>query len=303
MESAIELLGVLVNSVLEHLPELVQLALTLIVTLANGISQSSPSLIPSIVDVVFKIVDILTNQETLTQLLEAAFTIITELAFGLMENIDQIIDATYAIIDGIVDFLLMPENLAMLVETAVKLIVAIGSGLVKAIPRLLVSVASVIGSIFTNFAQADWGQIGTDLVDGFKKGIERSWKNLKEWFTDLFGDLKDVAKRILGIKSPSREFAKIGAFTAEGFGVGFNKAFGDVEKDIESALDFNGATFGVNAYGSYSGGVLSGIGGGTSFGTVNINIDGANVQDDEELADMIAERLQIMTERRGAVFA
>jgi hypothetical protein len=36
---------------------------------------------------------------------------------------------------------------------------------------------------------------------------------------------------------------------------------------------------------------------------ININIDGANVQDDETLADMIAERLQRMTERRGAVFA
>ena len=65
-------------------------------------------------------------------------------------------------------------------------------------------------------------------------------------------------------------------------------------------MDFDDATFGVNAYGSYSG---SGAFGGTSFGTVNINIDGANVQDDAALADMVAERLQRMTERRGAVFA
>lgn len=43
--------------------------------------------------------------------------------------------------------------------------------------------------------------------------------------------------------------------------------------------------------------------GGSKIGTVNININGANVQNDSALADMIAERLQIMTERRGAAFA
>jgi hypothetical protein len=41
-------------------------------------------------------------------------------------------------------------------------------------------------------------------------------------------------------------------------------------------------------------------GGGT---IININVDGANVQNDAELADMIARRLQVMMERRGAVFA
>ena len=92
-------------------------------------------------------------------------------------------------------------------------------------------------------------------------------------------------------------------FTAEGFGVGFEDAFRDVEKDIENALDFNGTTFGVNAYGSYSGGGMLGGIGGTTFGTVNINIDGYNAQDDDELAEMIAEKLQFMAERRGAVFA
>lgn len=304
IKSAFDAVMVLADGILNMLPEIVQLGLDLIVSLANGIAESLPELIPTIVDVVLQIVEILTNQETLTQLLEAAFTIITELAFGLMKNIDKIIDATFAIIDGMVDFLLMPKNLAMLIETAVELVLAIGVGLVKAIPKLLVSVASVIGSIFTNFAQADWEQIGTDLVDGFKNGIKNAWNNLKDWFEGLFDDLIGIAKKILGIKSPSRVFKKIGAFTAEGFGEGFDNAFGAVEKDIENALDFNGTTFGVNAYGSYSGGgALSGIGGGTSFGTVNINIDGANVQDDEALADMIAERLQIMTERRGAVFA
>jgi hypothetical protein len=172
--------------------------------------------------------------------------------------------------------------------------------MLKATPQLLTSVGDLIADVIEKFGGADWAQIGKDLVAGFKKGIENAWNNLKEWFTGLFDDIVAIAKNILGIASPSKVFKKIGAFTAEGFGVGFEDAFGDVERDIQRALDFNGTSFGVNAYGTYSGGAF---GGGTTFGTVNINIDGANVQDEETLADMIAERLQTMTERRGAVFA
>ena len=301
--AAFDAITVLADSILNMLPEIVALGLDLIVSLANGIAESLPTLIPTIINVILQIVNTLTNPETLSNLLRAALSIVKELAFGLMSNIDKIIEATFALLEGIIGFLVNPENLAMLVETAIQLVLAIGVGIVKAIPQLLISVATLIGDIITSFATTDWGKIGKDLVDGFKKGIENAWKNLKEWFKGLFGDLKAIAKKILGIKSPSREFAKIGRFTAEGFGVGFEDAFRDVEKDIENALDFNGTTFGVNAYGSYSGGGMLGGIGGTTFGTVNINIDGYNAQDDDELAEMIAEKLQFMAERRGAVFA
>ena len=43
--------------------------------------------------------------------------------------------------------------------------------------------------------------------------------------------------------------------------------------------------------------------GGTSIGNININIDGAKYSDENALADAIAERLQMMTDRRSAVYA
>ena len=183
-------------------------------------------------------------------------------------------------------------------SAATKIFSAVANFFKETIPNAFNSVLDWFKNVGEWFAD-----IGKNIVGGLKNGIQNAWNNLVSWFRGLFGDLIGIAKKILGIASPSKVFKKIGAFTAEGFGDGFNKAFGDVEKDVEDALDFNGTTFGVNAYGSYSGGgILGGIGG-TSFGTVNISIDGANVQDDESLAEMIAEKLQMMTERRGAVFA
>ena len=303
METAMETITYLANSLITMLPQIVQLGLDLIVSLANGIAESLPELIPTIVDVILQIVDTLTDPETLTNILDAAIVLIENLAYGLMDAIPQLVQAALLIVENLVAFLLNPENLAKLLKLALDIVIAIGTGLINAIPELLKSVTRIITGIIAMFKDADWGQIGTDLVDGFKNGISKAWNSLKTWFKNLFGDLIGIAKNILGIASPSKVFKKFGAFSAEGFGIGFNDAFGDVERDIENALDFSGTTFSVNAYGSYSGGgALSGIGG-TSFGTVNINIEGYNVRDDDELAEMIAEKLQVMTERKDAVFA
>lgn len=247
VDGAIQIVTQLATGILNMLPKIVALGLDLIVSLANGIADSLPELIPTIIDVVLKIVETLTNQETLTQLLGAAFTIITELAWGLIDNIDKLLDAVFLLIDGMVDFLLRPANLAMLIETAIELVLAIGTGIIKAIPKLLVSVGTLIASIIANFFTADWKSIGTNLVDGLKNGISNAWYNLKSWFRNLFGDLIYIAKRILGIASPSKVFKKIGGFTAEGFGVGFEDEFAHVKDDMEDALNFDDASVGINA--------------------------------------------------------
>jgi phage-related protein len=304
MTTAMETITFLATSLISMLPQIVQLGLDLIVSLANGIAESLPELIPTIIDVVLKIVETLTNQETLTQLLGAAFTIITELAWGLIDNIDKLLDAVFLLIDGMIDFLLRPANLAMLIETAIELVLAIGTGIIKAIPQLLVSVGSLIASIFANFFTADWKSIGTNLVDGLKKGISNAWTNLKKWFKNLFGDLIGIAKRILGIASPSKVFKKIGGFTAEGFGAGFEDEFAHVKDDMEDALNFEDASVGINAsIRKVCAGAAGGALGGTSIGNININIDGAKYSDEQSLASAIALEIQNMTDRRAAVYA
>lgn len=65
-------------------------------------------------------------------------------------------------------------------------------------------------------AKDDFLSIGKNIVDGIKQGIKEKWDNLKQWFSDLFGDLKSIAKKILGIESPSKEFAWIGEMTTAG---------------------------------------------------------------------------------------
>ena len=243
---AISIITTLANGLLDMLPEIVALGLDLIVSLANGIAESLPELIPTIVDVIFQIVDTLTNPETLSKLLEASLAIITKLAWGLVDNIPALIDTVFVLVDNIVDFLTDPENIGKLIGAAIELVVAIGVGLIKAIPKLLVNIGSLIMSIVDSFGNFDWGQLGRNLVEGFKKGIKNAWNRLKTWFNNLFDDLVGGAKKILGIASPSKVFKTIGGFTAEGFGQGWNDAFGDIKKSITKDLDFGEAKIGVS---------------------------------------------------------
>jgi hypothetical protein len=304
MTTAFETITYLAKSLISMLPQIVKLGLDLIVSLANGIAESLPELIPTIVDVVLKIVETLTNPETLTNILNAAMVLIENLAYGLMNAIPQLVQAALLIIENLVAFLLDPANLAKLLKMAFDIIVGIGTGLINAIPELLKSVTRIITGIIAMFKDADWGKIGKDLVAGFKKGIQNAWSSLQTWFRNLFGDLIGIAKKILGIASPSKVFKKIGGFTAEGFGAGFEDEFARVKDDMEDALNFDDASVGINASVRKVGaGAAGGAFGRTSIGNININIDGAKYSDEQSLASAIALEIQNMTDRRAAVYA
>lgn len=50
--------------------------------------------------------------------------------------------------------------------------------------------------------------IGSDLIEGLKAGVSKGWDTLKAWMEGMFGDLITLAKKILGIASPSKVMAK-----------------------------------------------------------------------------------------------
>jgi phage-related protein len=262
METAFDTIKYLAESLLEMLPEIIQVGIDLIFSLIDGITEmiSDPVFVQSIIDVILKIVDILTNPGTITKLLNAAVTII----------------------------------------------VALAKGLIQALPQLLAKVPEIINNLVKAFGQflQPMDNVGKNIVEGIKKGISNAWKNLVSWFRGLFGDLIGIAKKILGIASPSKVFKKIGGFTAEGFGAGFEDEFAHVKDDMEDALNFDDASVGINAsIRKVGAGAAGGAFGGTSIGNITINIDGAKYSDEQNLAAAIALELQNMTDRRAAVYA
>lgn len=118
--------------------------------------------------------------------------------------------------------------------------------------------------------------IGKNIVQGVWNGIV----SMGNWLTDkvkgFFNGIVDGVKGVLGIHSPSRVFAEVGVWSAEGYGNGFEDKFLDVEKDINS--EFNSFIDSINltalvdvTSGSLGGAVSSGNSLTSNINTVTTN--------------------------------
>ena len=137
--------------------------------------------------------------------------------------------------------------------------------------------AGIWTSIKNTFKDAlsHFSDVGKNIVDGIKKGISGAWTALTTYVTGRFKALVDSVKSKLGIASPSKVFASIGGFMAEGLGVGWKDEFSDIQRMITDSLDFGTATVGVSANTSYTNGngvnsTQTGFGGGNTW-YININ--------------------------------
>ena len=86
------------------------------------------------------------------------------------------------------------------------------------------------------------GTIGKNALKGFIKGMNSQKKSLSSVTKTLVNQVIAAAKKKLKIKSPSRVFGEIGAYTGEGFALGLDKTQADVQASIDnmlSAADFN----------------------------------------------------------------
>ena len=106
-----------------------------------------------------------------------------------------------------------------------------------------VKIPALVSDVLTWFKQIPDGikkifatasDIGKGLVDGIWQGISDGWTWLTDKVRDLAQGLLNAAKDVLGIHSPSKEFAWIGRMSAEGMVVGFDDA--DPVGEIKSSL-------------------------------------------------------------------
>lgn len=305
MTTAMETITYLATSLISMLPQIVALGLDLIVSLANGIADSLPELIPTIIDVVLQIVDTITDPSTLSNLLDAAIAVIAALADGLIDSLPELLEKAPEIVQNLVDAII--ENAPKLLQSAVQIVTNLVSGIVKNLPSLGATAGKIIETISSGIKSL-WSSItsvGSNIVSGVWQGIKNGYTTFYNNVRSFFKNIVNSVKSVLGIRSPSRVFRdQIGKQMAAGVGVGFEDEFSRVKDDIDDALKFDDASIGINASVRKVGaGVVGGAFGGTSIGNITINIDGAKYSDENALADAIAERLQMMTDRRAAVYA
>ena len=128
---------------------------------------------------------------------------------------------------------------------------AISAFFTEKIPNAIQSVISWFTSIPNKFKD-----IGSNIVRGLWDGIKSMITWIKDKISGFVGGIVSSVKGLLGIHSPSKVFAGIGGFMAEGLGEGFDDQFGAVKKGIENSMNFDAGiiTAGANISGNYASG-------------------------------------------------
>lgn len=262
-DAIIEIVEVLTSP--ENLGNLIDAALAIILALVDGLVDAAPKLIAAVPDIIANLVTaIIVN---MPKILEAGVEITMALADGLIKSIPELVAAIPNLILGIVQGII--DNLPEIIMAGPKIIVALATGLIEAIPDIVMVIPRLIRSVVDTFLSFDWGSIGKNIVDGIKNGFVNMWNSFKQTVENVFTGLVDGVKSLLGIASPSKVFAGIGGYMAEGLGQGFDKEFSNVKRGIQSQLDFGTMTFGMSSFGH----IPALAGAGTTNNYYNINAD------------------------------
>ena len=229
--------------------------------LTQLITQASQTIIPLAVE---------TLLQNLPAIVAAGMDLIMALVNGILDNIDLLIDCTIELIDVVVNKLI--ENLPKLIDGGIRLIIALGIGLIEAIPQLVGKIPEIITAIIEGFASGASRilDIGKNIVEGVWQGIKNAAKWLKDKIFGFFDGIIGGVKDFLGIHSPSKVFAGIGGFMAEGLGEGFDDQFKSVKKDIENSMIFDAGT--ITADANISKNYASG-----SYGAASVSSDSGRI--------------------------
>lgn len=157
-------------------------------------------------------------------------------------------------------------------------------------------------------------EIGKNIVSGIWEGITSMVSWIGDKISGFFGGLVNGVKDSLGIHSPSKVFAGIGKFMAEGLGIGFGGQMDKVSATMEKIIP--GAQTGASsAFAQAGGGVLSATGSvttnsvqnrttnTTNLGGVTFYVYGAPGQDINALTDQIMDRMETVYRIKGAAWA
>lgn len=273
-EAIIKIVDTLTNP--DNIGKLVDAALAIIIALTDGLLNALPKLLEAAPKIIENLYTALRNN--FPKIVTSGYEILTSLVNGIVSSIPKLIASAKTLVEQLMQTII--ANLPQIITSGFEIIVALVSGLISAIPELVAAIPDLIKSIVDTFMGYDWGSIGSNIVDGIKNGFLRMWESLKRAVSDMVNGLVSGVKSILGIASPSKVFAGIGGYMAEGLGQGFDREMTGVRKDIEDQMNFGTTSFSVSGAAKSSVGVVNGLLANNQPGTpmqINLVLDGQTI--------------------------
>lgn len=283
---AVDVIETVIEGLVDNLPKIVETGINVLASLIQGLTNAIPKLVQFIPRIIQTITQTLTQK--LPQIIQMGITTLSSLIQGLTNALPQLIQMLPTIITTFVSTI--TKNLPQIIQMGVQILVSLIEGIVSSVGNLASAGWEIIKTLVGTLASlpSEMWDIGKEVVSGIWEGISDSYTWIKNKIKGWVGNVTKFIKNLFGIHSPSTVMRdQVGKYLALGIGEGFTDEMKYVAKNMVAAvpMDFS---------------VGSGV---TNMGGVTFNIQGAEGQDVEELANIVMYKMQRVVDRREAVFA
>lgn len=216
-----------VSSIAKSFTELLPQLLDIVKDIAISIVKALPEILPDIIKATVSFF-----VDAIPELIDAGIQLFNALVEAMPQIIDQIVQALPEIISSIVTALI--SNIPAIAKAGLELLL----GLIKEIPQVIAKIGQTVGMIIKALVDGFKNSlekikdIGKNIVEGIWTGIKNMATTFANNVKNFFTGIVDGVKSLLGIHSPSKVFAGIGGYMAEGLGDGFTDGMNDVRKDV-----------------------------------------------------------------------
>ena len=231
----------ILNSIVDRLPEFVNMGVSMLGAIIDGIQDNLPTIVQAILEVAKSLIYALID--FMPQLLEMGIEIILELAQGIAEEAPNLISQWVDMLLNMIDTIL--DNLDEFIDAGIELVLALALGLIDAIPKLIEKIPDIIFAIvdkltdpetiksiinagweiakalFNAIIGFDWLQLGKDIVNGIIDGMKNVGQAVWDGVKTVGEGIWNGFKNFFGIASPSKLMRdEIGKYLPEGIAVG-----------------------------------------------------------------------------------
>lgn len=255
----------MVSAILGLLPQVATAVGQAMITFATVISQSGPQITAAITTVIISFLAAIdksvpkmaqTFQKVFDALIKTAISstpkiialvrvLLTSMLSTLVSFVPQLVIAGMNILTSILNGI--AAKIGGVVTAATNVIVAFLDGIGKNLPRIVDAGMKTIISFVNgtaNAIRANTGELrsaginlATAIADGMTGGLASSVSRVASAAKNMASSALSSAKNFLGIKSPSREFYKLGQYSAEGYAKGLDGSKDQIRAAQKTMLD------------------------------------------------------------------
>lgn len=218
--------GALVASlkiILDAMPGLAVQFTAALIAFAKAITKGGPAIIEAMVTVINSLMSAI--DRTAPKVIATLGRLLVQMLAAAVKYVPKMTDAGIQIMIGMLDGI--ARNAPKMVTAAANVIIKFLEGIKKDQPRVVQAgvdlvigfVNSVAESIRNNSAAmgAAGANLGTAIVEGMARGIGAGIGVVTNKAKEIAGSALKAAMNVLGVKSPSKEFYKIGQYVVQGF--------------------------------------------------------------------------------------